>query len=467
MAKKPSKKNSKIKENKKQKSKDILKLIIPIAVTAIVVVIAVALALALTGGKIAAKVNEAKITEKQLDQYYDFTFLVSGYPSEMKSLVSKETVLSQMIAEELLYQEAVKNGANANEEQVSSCVDDLVNSKNITEDKLSEAGLDASYLDYYCGRLQTTLNFANSTIFSGIEVSDEEAQQYYDNNSDKFKAGKDQIRVRHILVDTEEKAKEAYDLVMNGTDFAELAKEISICPSSSRGGDLGFVEKGQLVEEFENAAFALEVGKISEPSQTKFGWHVIKREPNTIFFSEAKELIKNALLEQRKQVRLEEYMSWLRKNAKIEILLGLEKNATPQVNTSEEVKEENQTQEEQITEPQTPAEEPEEEQNSTQETSGACYDGYNITANTVIFYHASWCPHCQTMMPIVEELESEGYKFLWVETSSGENTEAIDACFSDVIQGGVPEFICAGTKEYKLGSMSKENLKGFADKCKI
>jgi hypothetical protein len=87
---------------------------------------------------------------------------------------------------------------------------------------------------------------------------------------------KGEIRASHILVDTEEEAQEAYDLIKNGTDFAELAKNISKCPSASKGGDLGWFGKGKMVAEFEKAAFSLDVGEISEPVETEFGWHIIE-----------------------------------------------------------------------------------------------------------------------------------------------------------------------------------------------
>jgi hypothetical protein len=70
------------------------------------------------------------------------------------------------------------------------------------------------------------------------------------------------------------------------------------------------------------------------------------------------------------------------------------------------------------------------------------------------------------MMPVVEELESEGYSFYWSESSTGDNMDVIKDCFSDVIQGGVPEFLCAGTGAVTLGEMPEENLMEFADKCK-
>ena len=88
----------------------------------------------------------------------------------------------------------------------------------------------------------------------------------------------EEVRARHILVNTEEEAKAVLDELNNGKDFAELAQEKSIDPGAANGGDLGYFTKGQMVQPFEDAAFALEVGQVSQPIQTQFGWHIIKLE---------------------------------------------------------------------------------------------------------------------------------------------------------------------------------------------
>jgi len=94
-----------------------------------------------------------------------------------------------------------------------------------------------------------------------------------------------------------------------------------------------------------------------------------------------------------------------------------------------------------------------------------CIKKYGLNDETVIFYHASWCPHCRNMMPIVKELEEEGYSFAWVDVEDKEAMVIINDCFSNAVGQGVPEFICAGSKEMKLGAMSKSALKKFADAC--
>ena len=85
-----------------------------------------------------------------------------------------------------------------------------------------------------------------------------------------------QVRAAHILVDNKAFADELKKKVDDGGSFEALAKKHSSCPSGQKGGDLGFFTKGQMVKPFEDAAFTLGEGKISEPVKTDFGWHLIK-----------------------------------------------------------------------------------------------------------------------------------------------------------------------------------------------
>ena len=85
------------------------------------------------------------------------------------------------------------------------------------------------------------------------------------------------IRASHILVEKQSQALKALEELKAGSDFKELARKYSTCPSGKMGGDLGQFDRGQMVREFEQAAFALKVGEVSAPAKTKFGYHIIKR----------------------------------------------------------------------------------------------------------------------------------------------------------------------------------------------
>lgn len=84
------------------------------------------------------------------------------------------------------------------------------------------------------------------------------------------------VKASHILVDSKAQADSIKSKIDNGESFETLAKKYSKCPSGQNGGDLGYFERGQMVKAFEDAAFNLPIGKVSEPVKTQFGWHLIK-----------------------------------------------------------------------------------------------------------------------------------------------------------------------------------------------
>ena len=85
-----------------------------------------------------------------------------------------------------------------------------------------------------------------------------------------------EVHCAHILVKTEKEAQAAVERLQKGEKFAHVAKEISLCPSGKRGGDLGTFGRGKMVREFEQAAFTLQRGQVSPIVKTKFGYHIIR-----------------------------------------------------------------------------------------------------------------------------------------------------------------------------------------------
>ena len=83
------------------------------------------------------------------------------------------------------------------------------------------------------------------------------------------------VKASHILVKSEEEAKKLKEEINNEIDFAKKAKEVSMCPSGQNGGDLGWFSKGQMVKPFEDAAFSMKKGEISNPVKTQFGYHLL------------------------------------------------------------------------------------------------------------------------------------------------------------------------------------------------
>ena len=147
--------------------------------------------------------------------------------------------------------------------------------------------------------------FAISKAIESVKVSDEEAKAFYDENPDNFVSGQT-VTASHILVDSEEKANEIKaDIDAGNVTFADAAKQFSSCPSKENGGELGAFGQGQMVKEFEDAAFSATVGEVTSPVQTQFGWHLIlvteKSESSVMVFDEIKDQLKEQLLAEKQQ----------------------------------------------------------------------------------------------------------------------------------------------------------------------
>jgi len=169
-----------------------------------------------------------------------------------------------------------------------------------------------------------------------VTVSDEEAKQYYDSHTKEFETP-EQVRASHILVLTEpkdpnadpnqvkvaakEKAEKLLKQVKDGGDFAAIAKENSECPSAASGGDLGFFPRGKMVKPFEDAAYAMKPGQVSDLVETEFGYHIIKvtehKDAGMTPLEEVKTDIVDKLSGERKNTITKQYIQSLRDKAKI------------------------------------------------------------------------------------------------------------------------------------------------------
>mgnify|MGYP001987330007 CR=1 FL=1 len=247
-----------------------------------------------------AKVNSTYITENDINNS------LKQYPEEtQKQLQSnKSMIISQLVNQELLFQEAKKEGIENQEEYISQIKQ--------LEEQLENA------------KRQLLTNFLiNQKILTNISVDENEIKTFYNENKTQFNAY-EQRKARHILVKTEQEALNIYNKAINKKDFSKLAKKYSIDPTSENGGDLGWFKKGQLVPEFEKSVFNLpRKGSISKVVQTTFGYHIIKlddiQKVSAKTLEESQTQIKTFLYNQKQSVALQKYIEKIKNHHKVNL----------------------------------------------------------------------------------------------------------------------------------------------------
>lgn len=182
--------------------------------------------------------------------------------------------------------------------------------------KLGEGKAFEDRLAYYKLRALRDAFYENSVRDA---VTEAQAKTVYDEQVAKLKP-EAEVRARHILLKSEQEAKDIVDQLKKGADFVELAKKSADAPSAQTGGDLGYFSRGQMVKPFEDAAFALDKGQVSDPVQTEFGWHVIKVEDKRDRPLPTFEEVKDQLVASLIQNKLRTVVQDLRSTAKVEIL---------------------------------------------------------------------------------------------------------------------------------------------------
>lgn len=245
-------------------------------------------------------------------------------PSLKPQLVTtKRQVMQQLLRNELLLQLAYEMGITVTDQEINADIDKI--RSNYDSDETFKKALEkfGYTMDELRGDIIAEKSYQKlaESLISSQKISEEEMQKYYQNNIRKF-SQQEQVRAYHILVDTKEQADEILKKLKQGEDFGKLAKDNSTCPSASKGGDLGYFGRGQMVPEFENAVFSLPIGKYSDPVHSQFGWHVIKvvdKKPAMVFkFEEVKDQVKKTMLEERKYQSAMEYVDKRWNESKIE-----------------------------------------------------------------------------------------------------------------------------------------------------
>jgi peptidyl-prolyl cis-trans isomerase C len=303
-------------------------------------------------GDVAVTVNGTAITEGEVaaEVQQMASRMPPQYLEQNRDRIRQQT-LDRMIVMRLLDEKIKATGIVVTEKEVSEQINQIAAQQGMSLDDfkamLKTRGMN---FDEWKKQMQFERRVQFQKLFEAefaaqLSVTDNDANNYYAANIKQY-ATPQQVKASHILIkpdpngDPNEgkvkalaKAQDLLKQVKAGADFAELAKANSSCPSSTKGGDLGFFGKGRMVPAFDKAVFALNVNEVSDVVETRFGYHIIKatdhKEASTKSFAEAKEdIIK--MLKQRKQGELaQKYVASLKAQANIVYPPGKEPRPTP------------------------------------------------------------------------------------------------------------------------------------------
>ncbi|MFC1863161.1 peptidylprolyl isomerase [Thermodesulfobacteriota bacterium] len=293
--------------------------------------------------KAVATVNGAILTETDLSREIEGVRQQAARRGEVldESRITKikYDILESLIDQELLYQESKKKGIKVNEGLIKKEWDKITGQfPNETELNKALKGMNLTepIIKKQIERGLSINQLISEQVAYKVKISADDAKEYYDKNPQAFREP-EEVKASHILIKVEpntdqaqkdaalEKIKDLQNKLKDGEDFASLAKEFSEGPSKTNGGDLGSFKRGQMVKPFEDAAFTMEPGEISDVVETRFGYHLIKvveKKPEILInFEEVKVRLENFLRQGKTQEELKIYLAELGKGAKIERFL--------------------------------------------------------------------------------------------------------------------------------------------------
>lgn len=241
--------------------------------------------------KVLAVVNGREIMQSDVNMLYAN---LGPNAAQYKGEQGQKQLLEQLVLEEMLYTEAKTEKLEESQEYLTAL------------EQLKKSLLAQFYV---------------SKIMKNVEVTEEEVKEYYEKNKATFVTG-EKVKASHILVKTEEEANKILEEINGGLSFADAAQKYSSCPSKQAGGSLGEFGKGQMVPEFEKAVFAMELGEVSKPVKTQFGFHLIrldaKQDNKELSFDEVKAEITNRVKYEKQNKAYTEKQNALRDKYKVE-----------------------------------------------------------------------------------------------------------------------------------------------------
>ncbi len=243
--------------------------------------------------KVLAVAAGHEITEGELNE------LIRKYPQEQQVYLSNPNARAQVLEQLIAFHLFAK----------------MADEEKITETEEYKTTMESM-------KVELKSHMAATKSIEKAKVTEEEEKAYYEAHKAQF-VQEPQVKARHILVDTEEMANRAAQEIAEGKkNFAAAAEEYSTCPSKEQGGDLGYFTKGQMVKEFEKAAFEGEMNKVIGPVKTQFGYHLIlvedKKEGSEMAFAQVQGQIYQQLLTEKQREAYDSTVAELAKKYGVE-----------------------------------------------------------------------------------------------------------------------------------------------------
>ena len=298
----------------------------------------------------AARVNGVELSNERFNAFYQeyrrpYGVNVAGRGDHLDKLTRlRKEAMDEMIEQELVRQAAEAANIEVTAEEIDIAIAEISKPfKKVDEfnRRIQSEGFTPEAYREHVGRMIAAKKYLDDIRMGAAEVSDEELEKYYRDNEHRLTLP-EQVRVRHILLTwkpmgtTDDRAairKQMKPILMRaraGEDFAGLARELSDDYATKRnGGDTGLFQRGQMAPAFEDVAFALKTGEISDPVETSFGVHILRleerKEAYLLPLDEIREKLRVHIREEKMEATVQQEIARLRREGEVEILIALER----------------------------------------------------------------------------------------------------------------------------------------------